>query len=137
MNKKELLRELYTENGLTEEDTFIMTVGGRKVPIITRSGIEKIQAKKEIDVEYVLEQSTPERVVIKARGTIFLTLPNGGTKVVRMETYAEASPDNCKNAYPVMTCEKRALGRVVLKLAGFYKHGVFAEGENLEADTIE
>lgn len=137
MTKADRLKKLYQENGLDREDTFIMEKGGRKIPIITRSGIEKIQALNDIDVSFTLEKSEPDHVIIKAIGVMFVPSENGPNKVYRVETYAEANPKNCTNTYPVMTCEKRALGRVVLKLAGFYKEGVFAEGENLNADGLD
>ena len=47
-----------------------------------------------------------------------------------IETYGEASPKNNRNAYPVAMAEKRAMSRIVLKLAGFYELGFFGEDES-------
>ena len=38
-------------------------------------------------------------------------------------------PKNNRNAYPIAMAEKRALSRVVLKMAGFYELGVYGEDE--------
>ena len=40
------------------------------------------------------------------------------------------TPKNNKNAYPVAMAEKRAMSRIVLKLAGFYENGFFGEDES-------
>jgi hypothetical protein len=119
----ELLRELFVENGLIkDEDTFDLKFGSRKTTIITRSGIEKIQFHNNIDVKYYVESIVPpDFVVIKA-------IAKKGEVV--MESFGEASANNTKQSYPVAMAEKRALSRVVLKIAGFYKYGVFGEDES-------
>ena len=119
----ELLRELFVENGLIkDEDTFDLKFGSRKTTIITRSGIEKIQFHNNIEVNYYVESIVPpDFVVIKA-------IARKGDVV--MESFGEASANNTKQSYPVAMAEKRALSRVVLKIAGFYKYGVFGEDES-------
>ena len=119
----ELLRELFVENGLVkDEDTFDLKFGSRKTTIITRSGIEKIQYHNNIQVNYYVESIVPpDFVVIKA-----IAKKDG----VVMESYGEASSKNTKQAYPVAMAEKRALSRVILKITGFYKYGVFGEDES-------
>ena len=47
-----------------------------------------------------------------------------------IQTFGEAAPMNNTNSYPVAMAEKRAMSRAVLKLAGFYEHGVFSEDES-------
>ena len=47
-----------------------------------------------------------------------------------IETFGESSPGNTNTSYPVAMAEKRAMSRAVLKLAGFYQHGVFSEDES-------
>lgn len=128
MERKERLAELYRSCGLDAEDVHTLTLGGKKIPIIKRSGIEKIQNHYGILVTFDLVDNGHEsgRVIIKAFGEAKGMLP--------VETFAEATEKNCSTDYLIMTCEARALGRVVLKLAGFYKEGVFAEGENLETE---
>ena len=122
----ELLRELFVENGLVkDEDTYNLPYG-KGVTIITRSGIEKIQFHNNIEVNYYVESIVPADwaspfVVIKA-------IAKKGDIV--MESFGEASANNTKQSYPVAMAEKRALSRVVLKIAGFYKYGVFGEDES-------
>ena len=121
--KNELLKELFVANGLVkEEDTFDLKFGNRKATIITRSGIEKIQYHNDIEVKYYVESIVPpDFVVMKA-------IARKGDVV--MESFGEASANNTKQSYPVAMAEKRALSRVVLKIAGFYKYGVFGEDES-------
>jgi len=120
--RNEMLRELFVENGLVkDEDTYILPYG-KGVTIITRSGIEKIQYHNNIQVNYYVESIVPpDFVVIKA-------IAKKGDVV--MESYGEASSKNTKQTYPVAMAEKRALSRVVLKITGFYKYGVFGEDES-------
>ena len=88
--------------------------------IITRTGIEKIQFHNNIKVTYVLESTDPEFLIIKA-------IAKKGDEY--MESYGEASKANTKQIYPVAMAEKRALSRVILKIVGLYKYGVFGEDE--------
>ena len=121
--RSEMLRELFVENGLVkDEDTFDLKFGSRATTIITRSGIEKIQYHNNIQVNYLVESIVPpDFVVIKAIAK---------KDSVVMESYGEASSKNTKQAYPVAMAEKRALSRVILKITGLYKYGVFGEDES-------
>jgi len=118
--KNELLAELYTSCGLIKEDTFDLSFGGKSRTIITRTGIEKIQYSKGIEVTFQLEHCAPGFVVVKATGIM-------GDQ--RIETFGSASPQNSKNNYYPEMAEKRALARVVLKLTKAYTFGVFGEDE--------
>tara|TARA_R110002096_G_scaffold72027_5_gene171794 strand:- start:502 stop:897 length:396 start_codon:yes stop_codon:yes gene_type:complete len=112
---------LFTENGLSPSDVF----AHNHFTIITRTGIEKIQAMKKISVSYQIEKLEPDFVVVKAFGE--METPDGD---VRVETYGESSPKNNKTSYPVAMAEKRALSRAVLKLAGLYSEpGLIGEDE--------
>ena len=117
--RDEALRRMYLENNLIKEDVF----KHKHFVIITRSGIEKIMDGKGIEITYEPIKMEPQFVVIKARANL-------GEKVI--ETFGEASPRNTSNGYLVAIAEKRALSRAVLKLAGYYKHGVFSEDESDE-----
>jgi len=101
--------------------------------IITRSGVEQIQAHMNITVVFhpVYEWSNPleNRYVIKAIAT--MPTEAGTAQVV---TFGEVTSKNNRNAYPIAMAEKRALSRAVLKLAGMYKHNVYGEDE-VEAKT--
>ena len=117
--KQETLRRLFVQNNLVKEDVF----KHKFYTIITRAGVDKIQAANNIDVDYELLYNSDDTkcVIIKARGKL-------GDKVI--ETFGEAAPMNNTNAYPVAMAEKRAMARAVLKLAGFYQVGCFSEDES-------
>ena len=117
--KKDILNRLFKENNLTEEDVF----KHKFYNIITRSGIDKIQATNSIQIKYELIYNSNDLkfIIIKATGTM-------GDQVI--ETFGECSPNNNQNSYGVAIAEKRAMSRAVLKLAGFYQHQVFGEDES-------
>ena len=117
--KKDILNRLFKENNLTEEDVF----KHKFYNIITRSGVDKIQAKNDIQIRYELIYNSNDLkyIIIKATGTM-------GDQVI--ETFGECSPSNNQNSYGVAIAEKRAMSRAVLKLAGFYQHQVFSEDES-------
>jgi hypothetical protein len=117
--KKDILRRLFVQNNLVKEDVFKHA----HYTIITRAGIDKIQAANNIEIDYELVNlsSDHSHCLIKATGKM-------GDKVI--QTFGEAAPKNNKNAYVVSMAEKRAMSRVVLKLAGFYQHGIFSEDES-------
>mgnify|MGYP003627858896 FL=1 len=122
--KKDILNRLFVENNLTSEDVFTH----KFYTIITRSGIDKIQAANNIDIKYNLIYNSPDTksIIIKATATM-------GKKTI--ETYGEAAPFNTQNGYPVAMAEKRAMSRCCLKLSGFYEQGgVFGE---VEADEFK
>ena len=121
--KSERLKELYVKYGLGKEDVFKSPQGW---VIITRSGIDKIQANANIKISYEVQALQPTFVVVKATGKM-------GDQSV--ETFGEAdtgtngSKSNCRQNYPVAMAEKRAMSRVVLKLSGFYAEGAFGQDE--------
>tara|TARA_R100000808_G_C2153197_1_gene163196 strand:+ start:1209 stop:1589 length:381 start_codon:yes stop_codon:yes gene_type:complete len=119
MKNKDILVKLYKKYNLTPKDIFKSPLG---FTIITRSGIDKIQAVAEIEITYSLEKVSDDNkyVVIKAIGN---------TKDKFIETYGESSPQNTRNQYPIAMAEKRAMSRCVLKLTGFYELGVYGEDE--------
>ena len=116
--KQEILNRLFIENNLTDEDYF----KHKFYTIITRSGIDKIQASNDIRISYKLIYNSPDTkcVIIKATATM-------GDKFI--ETFGEAAPMNNQNSYPIAMAEKRAMSRACLKLAGFYENNVFGEME--------
>ena len=119
MNKQEILNRLFIENNLTDEDYF----KHKFYTIITRSGIDKIQAANNIDIKYelIFNSTDTKCIIIKATAKM-------GDKVI--ETFGEAAPMNNQNSYPVAMAEKRAMSRACLKLAGFYENNVFGEMES-------
>ena len=118
MTNKERLNELYKKFNLTADDIFRSPQGWT---IITRGGIDKIQAASGIVIKYKIQTTDLGNIIILAKGK-----SEEGNYI---ETFGEASAKNTKNGYPVAIAEKRAMSRVVLKLAGFYELGVFGEDE--------
>ena len=120
-SQKERFRLMAKEYGLEKDDFFKAPQG---FVIITRTGIEKVQRALGIEVTYQvvseLSDSSSGLYVIKALGC---------NKDKQVESYGEASPKNCRNSYPVAMAEKRALSRVVLKMADMYELGIYGEDE--------
>ena len=122
-SKSDILNELFKENGLTKEDIF----KHQHYTIITRSGIEKIQARNNIVITYDLEKCEKDFCVVKAFAI-------KGDKTV--QTYGSAlkgagHKDGSTNTwYVAEMAEKRAFSRAVLKIMGLYEYGVCGEDES-------
>ena len=121
--KKDILNRLFIENNLTSEDVF----SHQHYKIITRAGIDKIQANVDISIVYDVIRCEPPFAVVKAKAKM-------GNKEI--ETFGSAlkgstfKDGNTNSWYVSEMAEKRAMSRAVLKLAGFYELGVFAEDES-------
>ena len=121
MNRDKLV-ELYKKYDLTAEDVF----KHQHYVIITRQGIDKIQAIEKININYEVIQCTPNFSVMRATAT---------KEGARVETFGSAlkgdnfKDGNCNSWYVAEMAEKRAMSRAVLKLTGFYELGVFGEDE--------
>jgi hypothetical protein len=92
------------------------TVPGGKARAIKHACTERIVAKAGIffDKPEIIS-ADPNNVVIIVYGTI----PKEG---LQAWSFGEASPKNNKNAYVYAMAEKRAKGRVALKLLGLHGH---------------
>lgn len=121
--KTEKLAALYKKYELSKEDVF----KHQHYIIITRSGIDKIQASEKITITYDVIECQPNFCVVKANADA-----SGNT----IQTFGSAlkgttSRDgNCNTFYVMEMAEKRAMSRAVLKLTGFYELGVFGEDES-------
>ena len=153
----QLFKELFKEYGLVfdeqnkkNSDVFIT----KQFKIITRSGVDKIQAKAGISASYDIVRATEYEVIIKGK-----FIDKAGNSV---QTFGSATSDHNVLAYvknvaekdgkvyvkeePVVVslrkgnvsqqdpylaemAEKRCMARGVLKLAGLYKEGFFSEDE--------
>lgn len=123
--RAETLNRLYKENNLTAEDVY---KDSRGFAIITRTGIDKIVSKQNITVAYEPVIMEKDWVVIKA----VASMKDGKTNMRNMMSFGEASDNNLMGGgkkFPVAMAEKRAMSRVVLKIAGFYEQGVFGQDE--------
>lgn len=122
MNKEKLLA-LYKKYELVEGDVF----KHQHYVIITRQGIDKIQAIEKINIYYEVIKCEPNFAVFKASAV---------KDDARVETFGSAlkgenyKDGNCNSWYVAEMAEKRAMSRAVLKLTGFYELGVFGEDES-------
>tara|TARA_R110000803_G_scaffold35884_3_gene77346 strand:+ start:248 stop:631 length:384 start_codon:yes stop_codon:yes gene_type:complete len=122
MNKDKLI-ELYNKYNLDKTDFF----KHQHYTIITRQGIDKIQAHEQMNVAYEVIRCEPNFAVFKA------SAEKDGKKI---ETFGSAlkgegyKDGNTNSWYIAEMAEKRAMSRAVLKLTGFYELGVFGEDES-------
>ena len=123
MNKQKL-KDLYEKYNLDKKDDFFKH---QHYTIITRQGVDKIQAIEKIFINYDVIRCEPNYAVFKAIAS------KGATTI---ETFGSALKganykDGTTNSYYVAEmAEKRAMSRAVLKLTGFYELGIFSEDES-------
>ncbi len=116
---REKIAVLYKKYELTKDDVF----KHQHYLIITRSGIDKIQALKKIKINYVVIKCETNFAVIKAT--------SGSLETFGSALKGESFKDGNTNSWYVMEmAEKRAMSRIVLKLTGFYELGIFGEDES-------
>ena len=121
--RSEFMNGLVKDNDLIpSEDLFELKRGNKSIWIIKRQGIEKIQYNNDIDIRFEWVRMEKDYAVLKGIGT-------KGDLVV--ESYGESTSENTKQNPPFLSAmaEKRAFSRVVLKVVGAYKFGVFGEDE--------
>lgn len=120
---KEKLTVLYKKYELTKDDIY----KHQHYLIITRSGIDKIQAKENIFIDYDVIRCETNFCVVKA---------NAKKEDAKIQTFGSAvkgatfKDGNTQTWYVMEMAEKRAMSRAVLKLTGFYELGVFGEDES-------
>ena len=120
--KTEILKQKYEKYNLTREDVF----KHQHYIIITRSGIEKIQALENIHITYDVIKCETNFSSVKA--TAFKdenTIQTFGS-ALKGNSFKDG---NTNTWYVLEMAEKRALSRAVLKMTGFYELGVFGEDE--------
>lgn len=138
LTKTEILRQLFKDHGLiyngdpNSKDNDIFK--HKHFTIITRSGIEKIQKSANIIIRYDVVYVSESAIFLKAYGT---RLSKEGVAIDSVETFASASKDTSTSAYYPEMAEKRAMSRVVLKLAGLYEYGVYGADEADEFKEAE
>jgi len=121
--RSEFMNGLVKDNDLVpSEDLFELKRGNKSIWIIKRQGIEKIQYNNNIHIKFEWVRMEKDYAVLKGIGT-------KGDLIV--ESYGESTSENTKQNPPYHSAmaEKRALSRVVLKIVGAYKFGVFGEDE--------
>ena len=120
----EKITQKYLHYGLDKNDVF----KHQHYVIITRSGIEKIQAIENINIWYEVVKSEKDFAAVKA---------TANKKGVTLETFGSAlkggfKDGNCNTWYVLEMAEKRAMSRAILKMTGFYELGCFGEDESEE-----
>jgi len=122
--KREQIAVLYKKYGLTEDDVF----KHQHYLIITRSGIDKIQAVEKININYEVINCEKDFCVVKA-----VAVTQHGLNIQTFGSAlkgADFKSGNTNTWYVMEMAEKRAMSRAVLKLTGFYELGVFGEDES-------
>ena len=115
---RDKIKDLYEKYELTPDDVF----KHKHYLIITRSGIEKIQAIEKITVKFDVIRCEPDYAVFKAYNDTLETF--GSAK------HGDYKDGNTNSWYIAEMAEKRAMSRLVLKQTGFYELGVFGEDES-------
>ena len=120
--EREKIAKLYKKYELTKDDVF----KHKHYLIITRQGIDKIQAKERINIVYDVISCEPSFAAVKASAL---------KEDVAIQTFGSAYKGdypigNTNTWYVLEMAEKRAMSRAVLKLTGFYELGVFGEDES-------
>ena len=125
MENREKIAELYKKYKLTAEDVY----KHKHYLIITRPGIEKIQAMENINVSYEVIRCEPNFSVIKATAIM---------KDIVIETFGSAlkgkdfADGNTNSWYVAEMAEKRAFARCILKSIDAYSLGIFGDDESEE-----
>lgn len=130
---REKLGVLYKKYELTADDIY----KHKHYLIITRNGIDKIQAKEKIFIDYDVIKCETNFAVVKANAQkddakiqTFGSALYGGKEENEKGKWIDKG--NTTSWYIMEIAEKRAMSRAVLKLTGFYELGVFGEDESEE-----
>ena len=109
---KDLMNKIYKDNDLDKSDVY---KDKRGFSIITRSGIEKIQANNEISVSFEVIKAELDNCIVKATSLI----REGDEWIPKMETFGSATKGNCRQLFRMEIAEKRALARVIIKTMNY------------------
>ncbi len=118
---REKLKEMYEKYELDASDVF----KHQHFLIITRSGIEKIQAKEDIKITYEVIKCETNFAVVKAKTEHLQTFGSA----LKGATYKDG---NTNSWYLMELAEKRAMSRMVLKTCNLYQLGVMGQDESEE-----
>ena len=116
---RDKLKEMYQKYELDASDVF----KHQHFLIITRSGIEKIQAKEDIKITYEVIKCETNFAVVKASTEHLQTFGSA----LKGATYKDG---NTNSWYLMELAEKRAMSRIVLKTCNLYQLGVMGEDES-------
>lgn len=122
-SKSKEIIEFQKSHGITESEMWEVRPGSWAVK---HSAIERIVAAQGIKFERpaIIEVNTAEKIMVIC---VFGTLGD------RTEwSFGEASPANCKIAYPASIAEKRAKDRVAIKLLNATGAAIYSDEESDE-----
>ena len=119
----EKIKEKYHHYKLEKEDIF----KHQHYLIITRSGIEKIQAIENIVINYDVINCEANFCVVKATANKGDASIQTFGSALKGETFKDG---NTNTWYVMEMAEKRAKSRAILQLTGMYSLGVFGEDES-------
>ena len=105
-----------------------MANGKLQYRIIPRKGIDKIEAMSKAKVTFEIIKCEKDHVVLLFKAQKF---DADGTVIEEVTTTGEADDLNVKQkpAYLAAMAEARGRSRVILKIEGFYKYGIYSEVE--------
>ena len=119
---REKLKEKYVKYNLTQDDVF----KHQHYIIITRSGIEKIQALENIHISFKVIKCEPNFAAVEATAIKEQNTIQTFGSALKGNTFKDG---NTNSWYCLEMAEKRAMSRAVLKITGMYELGVFGEDE--------
>ena len=119
----EKIKEKYHHYGLEKEDVF----KHQHYLIITRSGIDKIQAIENIVINYDVINCETNFCVVKATANKGDASIQTFGSALKGETFKDG---NTNTWYVMEMAEKRAKSRAILQLTGMYSLGIFGEDES-------
>jgi hypothetical protein len=119
----EKIKEKYHHYKLEKEDIF----KHQHYLIITRSGIEKIQAIENIVINYDVINCEANFCVVKATANKGEASIQTFGSALKGETFKDG---NTNTWYVMEMAEKRAKSRAILQLTGMYSLGIFGEDES-------
>ena len=119
----EKIKEKYHHYKLEKEDIF----KHQHYLIITRSGIEKIQAIENVVINYDVINCEANFCVVKATANKGDASIQTFGSALKGETFKDG---NTNTWYVMEMAEKRAKSRAILQLTGMYSLGIFGEDES-------
>jgi len=124
------LADLYKKYSLNKDDYY----KHKHYTIITRQGIDKIQAFEKINILFEVITCEKDFAVLKATASVGdYTVQTFGSALFGEKTQVNGKwkdTGTTQTWYIMEMAEKRAMSRAVLKLTGFYELGVFSEDES-------
>jgi len=121
--KTEKLKEMFYKYNLVK-DTDVFR--HQHFVILTRSGIEKIQAQEKIDFDFEIIRSETNFASVKGIATKDKKTIRTTGSALKGEGFKDG---NCNTWYVLEMAEKRALARAILKLLNLYEINVKSEDE--------